>query len=375
MMSTHSHDSKNSASGIWDLSLGAAVSGFIIVLLFALAVIFSSSAQACTRVTYIGPDQRVLSGRSWDWPNDGETDLWAYPAGLARSGNGDDVNSVRWVSRYGSVTASAFNVGTADGINTAGLSVNVLYLSGSDYGQPDPNKKSLTLFSWAQFLLDNYATVKEAVADFGSGKYNVLAVPDIDGQKMHLHVSITDAAGDNAVFEYLDGKLTVHHGKQYNVMTNEPSFDQQLAINEYWKRTDGKFLPGTEDPADRFVRASYYLDNAYKTADVQMAVATVFSIIRNASVPFLNVSSERPNLSPTYWRTVGDLTGKVYYFEETNRPNVFWVDLSKLDLKAGASVKKLPLAGGEIYAGETSDRFVDAKPFVLGDLSAKKTHK
>lgn len=374
-MSTDSHDSKNSASGIWDLSLGAAVSGFIIVLLFALAVIFSSSAQACTRVTYIGPDQRVLSGRSWDWPNDGETDLWAYPAGLTRSGNGEAADSLRWVSKYGSVSASAFNVGTADGINTAGLSVNLLYLSGSDYGRPDPGKKSLTLLSWAQFMLDNYATVNEAVADFGSGKYNVLAVPDLDGEKMHLHMSITDAAGDNAVFEYLDGKLVVHHGKQYNVMTNEPAFDQQLAINEYWKRTGGKFLPGTGDPADRFVRASYYLDNAYKTADTQMAVATVFSIIRNASVPFLSAGPERPNLAPTYWRTVGDLTHKVYYFEEANRPNVFWVDLASLDLKAGASVKKLPLAGGEIYAGEASDRFVDAKPFVLGDLSAKKTSK
>ena len=58
-------------------------------------------------------------------------------------------------------------------------------------------------------------------------------------------------------------------------------------------------------------------------------VATVFSIIRNASVPFLNVSQKRPNLAPTYWRSVGDLTNRIYYFEEANRPNVFWVDLKK----------------------------------------------
>jgi len=345
------------------------------MLLAASGIFLSFSAEACTRFTYVGLDNNVITGRSWDWPNDGYATLWAYPAGLSRSACVNDKNSVAWVSKYGSVTTSAFNVGTADGINTEGLSVNILYLAGSDYGKPDPGKKNLTLFSWAQFMLDNYATVKEAVEDFGSGKYNMLGVPDMDGEKMHLHLCITDVGGDNAVFEYIDGKLVVHHGKQYNVMTNEPSFDQQLALNAYWQRMDGKFLPGTEDPADRFVRTSYYLDNALKTKDYQQMVATVFSIIRNASVPFLNVSQKRPNLAPTYWRSVGDLTNRIYYFEEANRPNVFWVDLKKLDLKNGAPVKKLPLVNGEIYSGEVSAHFVAEKPFILGDLSVKKTQK
>ncbi len=344
-------------------------------LLIASGFLASFSAEACTRFTYVGLNNHVVTGRSWDWPNDGYATLWAYPAGLSRSGNGDDKNSVRWVSKYGSVTVSAFNIATADGINTEGLSVNLLYLAGSDYGKPDPGKKNLSLFSWAQFMLDNYATVKEAVEDFGSGKYNMLGVPDLDGEKMHLHLCITDSGGDNAVFEYIDGKLVVHRGKQYNVMTNEPSFDQQLALNAYWQRLDGKFLPGTEEPADRFVRTSYYLDNALKTADYQQMIATVFSIIRNASVPFMNGNPKRPNLAPTYWRSVGDLTNKIFYFESANRPNIFWVDLKKLDLKQGAPVQKLPLANGETYAGEANAHFVAAEPFILGDLSGVKSRK
>ena len=45
-------------------------------------------------------------------------------------------------------------------------------------------------------------------------------------------------------------------------MTNEPPFDQQLALNTYWQKMDGKFLPGTEELDDRFVRTSYYLAHA-----------------------------------------------------------------------------------------------------------------
>ena len=39
---------------------------------------------------------------------------------------------------------------------------------------------------------------------------------------------IEDSTGDAAVFEYINGKLQVHHGRQYIVMTNHPSFDKQI---------------------------------------------------------------------------------------------------------------------------------------------------
>lgn len=349
--------------------IAARMAGFVAVA----GALAGPVADACTRFTYIGAENNVITGRSWDWPNDGHADLWAYPAGISRSGNGNDKNSLHWVSKYGSVTTSAFNIATADGINTAGLSVNILYLSGSGYAKPVSGKKNLTLLSWGQFMLDNYATVNDAVKDFGSGKYNMLAVPDVDGKKMDLHMAISDASGDNAIFEYINGKLVVHHGSQYNVMTNEPSFDQQLSLNTYWQRQEGNFLPGTEDPSDRFVRASYYLSNALRSTDYQQEIATVFSIIRNVSVPFEKAKdASRPNLYPTYWRSVADLKRKIYYFEETNHPNVFWVELDKLDFKPGAAIKKLALANGEIYSGETSKYFIAAQAFTTPQITPDK---
>lgn len=348
-------------------------SNILASLLLGISVLSIPLAEACSRFTYTGPENTVVTGRSMDWADNLHSDLWAFPAGISRSGNGADKNSVHWVSKYGSVITSAYNVAASDGINTAGLDANLLYLSGSDYGTPKAGKKNLSMFNWVQYVLDNYATVNEVVKDFGSGKFNLLVPAEVNGHKMDLHLSITDASGDNAIFEYINGKLVIHHAKEYTVMTNEPAYDQQLALTGYWKNTDGKFLPGTENPVDRFVRASYYLSKAPQTADPKQTAAIVFSIIRNVSVPFeAPANSKSPNLYPTLWRTVADLKNKVYYFEETDEPNVLWVEMDKLNLKAGAPIKKLPLANGEIYAGEVSQSFVAATPFATPQVALPK---
>ena len=71
----------------------------------------------------------------------------------------------------------------------------------------------------------------------------------------------------------------------------------------------------------------------------------------------------RPNLASTIWLSVADLKHAIYYFENTDRPNIFWVDVSKLQLEAGMAVKKLNLTHNEIYAGDVSQQFVASAPF------------
>lgn len=330
----------------------------ICTLILALPII----SDACSRFTYTGPNHTVVTGRSMDWVEDVRTDLWAFPVGIENVGSSEP-NSVKWTSKYGSVIASGYDKGTTDGINTQGLNANLLYLASSDYGSSQANRKNISIYVWAQYVLDNYATVNEAVQDFGQDKFNMLAPALPNGYKATVHLAITDPSGDNAIFEYVGGKLVVHHSKSYKVMTNEPIYDKQLALNDYWQNLKGVFLPGTGEPEDRFVRANFYLNTSLQTDDTQKAIATAFSIIRNVSVPMQQNASDRPNVAATVWRSVADLKDKVYYFENTDRPNVFWVDLSKLDLGKGAPIKKLPLKNGEIYAGEVSDKFVKSPSF------------
>jgi penicillin V acylase-like amidase (Ntn superfamily) len=317
--------------------------------------------MACSRLTYTGPDNTVITGRSMDWSEDIKTDLWAFPAGMQRKGDASS-HAVQWTSKYGTVVASGYNLGTADGINTQGLTANLLYLSSADYGKPQPDHKDLSVLHWAQYVLDNYATVKEVVEGLRAAQFNMISPVLPNGASASLHLAVTDASGDNAIFEHINGKLVIHHGKEYKVMTNEPTYDKQLALTDYWKRLNGQFLPGTSEPDDRFVRASYYLGIVPETSDEQQAVATVFSIIRNVSAPIGQNQPGKPNVSSTLWRCVADLRHGIYFFESTNRPNVFWVDLHHLDLKQKGRAMRLPLAENQIYAGEVSKSFVIENP-------------
>lgn len=320
------------------------------------------SAHACSRFTYTSPSNTVITGRSMDWMEDPKTDLWAFPAGISKVG-GSAKHSATWKSKYGSVIASVYNLAAADGLNTQGLNANLLYLSTSNYGNGDPKHFNISVYNWVQFVLDNYATVDEVVKGLNQQQFTMLAPPLPNGIIPTVHLAVTDSSGDNAIFEYVDGQLVTHHGKQYVVMTNEPIYNKQLTLNDYWKRLKGEFLPGTGEPDDRFVRASYYVDSAPQSTSMQKSVAIVFSIIRNLSVPIMAKTIDRPNVAATIWRSVSDLKNKMYFFDSTDRPNVFWVDLNKLDLKEGAPIKKLPMTGDQIYSGEVSQSFIENQSF------------
>lgn len=147
-------------------------------------------------------------------------------------------------------------------------------------------------------------------------------------------------------------------------MTNSPPFDQQLAINTYWNTVGGlKMLPGTHRAADRFARASWNLGAAGKAEDPRIAVATVFSVIRNISVPLGISDPDQPNIASTLWRTVADTQARRYFFESAYSPSIFWVDLEQLKLEAGSPPTKLDLTGHPTLAGEVSDKFVPAEAF------------
>lgn len=323
-----------------------------------------NTTEACTRVVYQGKDNTVLTARSMDWKEDTRSNLWIFPRGMKRNGE-IGKNPLEWTSKYGSVVASAYDICSTDGMNEKGLVANLLWLAESEYPQWDGKKPGLSIAAWVQYILDNFATVDEAVSYVAKGTFEVVSDMMPDGTRMAtLHLSISDADGDNAIFEYIGGELKIHHDKSYQVMTNSPVFDQQLALNDYWKNIGGTtFLPGTNRAADRFVRASFYINAIPKVADTRTAVASVFSVIRNTSVPLGITTPNEPNISSTRWRTVSDQKNKVYFFESTIQPNVFWVNLQDVDFSEKAPVKMLDLVSGKTYAGNTAEQFVEAKPF------------
>lgn len=335
--------------------------GLALTLSLAAAV---PIASACTRIFLNEADGPYVVARSMDWATTTQPVLTALPRGMARDGSmaGPHAvfssNPMKWTSKYGSVVTTIYGVGTADGINEKGLAAHMLYFPPVDFGARDEARPGIQSALWAQYVLDNSATVAEAIKDVEKVQI-ILVEVDVGGQKQRgtVHLAIEDATGDSAVLEYIDGKLVVYHGRQYKVMTNAPAYDAQLkmlAERDFANPTMETDVPGNVNPRDRFQRASYYLSTLTKPATERAAIAGMFTLIRSVSIPF--GAPVNGSTFDTEYRVVSDLSNKRYYFELTTGPNVIWVDVDKLNLVQGAPAMTLDPRDVNL-TGNVTDKF------------------
>lgn len=341
--------------------------------LLTILPLLLSSSWACSRVTYNSTgtdDNRITTGRSMDWFMTTNASIWIFPAGMSRDGAAGQ-NSVNWTSKYGSVITAMYEAATVDGINSQGLVGSFLYLSNSNYGKRDLSIPAISVGAWLQYFFDNYATVDEAAKDLysadGKEKLQVVTAELIPGEPSLGHLMLSDPSGDNLILEFLDGVLTVHHGRQYSVMTNNPSYQQQLAIMEYWLPIGNQSLPGTRRPADRFARLSYYNNVTSPSSSAEESVAIAASMIRAVSVPLTPsppVGTGAPDVASTLWRTYADTRALRYYWESAIYPMFLWTDLADFDLSNKGQVLLLDLqVPSSMRVGDMKGKFVPSPPF------------
>ena len=343
---------------------------FVLAITALMIFLQTNRVFSCTRVVYHGKNGTIITARSMDWKEDIKSNLWLFPRGMERNGEVGP-NSLKWKSKYGSIIVSAYDDCSSDGMNEKGLVANLLWLAESEYPKYDGKQQEISIALWVQYVLDNFKSVNEVVDELSKENFVVVSsgVPGTNIELATLHLSVSDTSGDNAIFEYIKGKLVIHHDMSYQVMTNSPIYEKQLALNEYWKEIGGTtMLPGTNRAADRFARASFYVNAIPNTDDTRIAVASMFSVIRNCSVPFGITTPDQPNISSTRWRTVSDHKNKVYYFESVLTPNVFWIDLKGVDFSEKATTRKLTIVNGEIYSGNAVKDFKIAAPFKFQGL-------
>lgn len=317
-----------------------------IIAATALGAATFAPADACTRILWNEAGKPVVVGRTMDWPESTEPVLTVLPRGLEHDGgllHTDRVvaeNPARWTSKYGSVVTTIYGLGAADGFNEAGLGAHMLYLNATDFGPRDPALAGVQAGLWAQYLLDNAASVAEALELM---KTIQPVMVDARGSKATVHMALEDASGDSAIIEFIDGKPVVHHGREFTVMTNDPSYDQQLALlaeHDFSNPSSTTPLPGNVAPTDRFVRASYFAALLPEPTSQREAIAGILAIARNVSVPF-GAPYKGFGIYNTEYRTAMDLTNQLYFFELTTSPNVVWVDLGAFDLAPGSPVMTL----------------------------------
>jgi len=318
---------------------------FIGLIALALGASAAPLADACTRILWNDNKLAVVAGRTMDFPVSTEPVLTVLPRGIEHDGGMfagkriESANPARWTSKYGSIVTSVFGAGTADGVNEKGVAMHLLYFIPTDFGPRDPTKAGVHAALWGQYVLDSAASVEEAIALTESIQPIMV---DHQGIKATVHLAIEDATGDSAIVEYVPGgKKSVYHSREYRIMTNDPSYDQQLAYRanfNFDNATRQTPIPGNTDAKDRFIRADYYRQWLPEPKNTREAIASILAIARNVSVPFGAPNRAPGSLYNTEYRTAIDLTNRRYYFELTTSPNVIWMDLSKFDLTKDSPV-------------------------------------
>ena len=348
--------------------------------LWGCLLIQANTGFACTRILWNTNKQATVVARSMDWNHPFGERLVIYPRGTRMLGMPGE-NPATWVSKYGSAGVVHYELnqsiqkslkdsgdpteqggplvnGVCEGINEKGLAAHTLYLGASNYGARDPQKPGVFISEAVRYVLDNFETVKDALAGLQaiqivSAKFGDTEYP--------MHLALEDPTGDSAIIEIVDGNVVIHHGREYTVMTNDPPYPVHLANLKRYKIFGGSIeeLPGGNESKHRFVRATEFLRTLPEPKDQPEAVACLLSVIRNVSVPYGAVYHSLPGAPtyPTWWTSVTDLTNRIYYFNDTHSLNFIWVDLKALDFSAGRPLKILD-PGRTGITGDVTEKFL-----------------
>lgn len=257
-------------------------------------------------------------------------------------------NRLKWTSQYGSVGIVSFFGGMTDGMNEHGLSAHLLVLETSITEAPD-GRAVLPDGLWAQYVLDNFKTVDEAVAahrDPNSFRIVPSWSADVGMCKaLGVHLAVQDASGNSAIFEHVNGQLVIHQGEQYRVMTNDPPLDVMLNRWKVYASSPSleQILPGGVNPEERFIRLMTYHQRLPEPDTYQEAVGGAMSLLRIAQVPFREPKQGEGlwGAVQTNWIAASDMSNKIYYANSATVPSLFWLDLNKVNFSPKQSLRFL----------------------------------
>lgn len=183
---------------------------FLIRSLTILFVSLSLVSHACTAFMY-KVNGKIYTGRNYDW-SIGDHLVVVNPKGKAKFSMENKGKDLKWVSSYGSITFNQFGVELPNGgMNEAGLVMAVLWLNNSKYELKD-NRKELNELQFIQYQLDNSSSVSEVI--------NSLQKVRVTGERADIHYFISDAKGNAAVIEFVNGKAIVNKGINCFGITN-----------------------------------------------------------------------------------------------------------------------------------------------------------
>ncbi len=291
-------------------------------------LILPSLATPCTTAGYTRGGKDYFA-QNYDWMVP-DALVVVNRRGVAKMGL-DVKNPARWVSKYGSVTFDQYGIDLPiGGMNEAGLAYGIMWLEGTQY-EPVDERPELSVLQWAQYQLDTCASVaeiRERLRDVRVGGGRATA-------PVHYHFS--DANGESAIVEFLDGKLIFHSGGELpaRVLSNNPYEACATRMQEFAPFGGTATVPDDIGSISRFLRAASALEDKGSKAD---GVAEGFGILDSVRQDGL-----------TKWSIVYENDARRVSFRTEAAPEVRTLDFAGLDFSCEKPMQILdmnaPFAG------------------------------
>jgi hypothetical protein len=252
-------------------------------------------------------------------------------------------STLNWISRYGSVTFSTFGRDMPDGgFNEVGLYIWEMS-DETEYPKNDALPK-LVQMNWMQYVLDNFATLDEAVASASE--------IEIGGWGWHYFVS--DGQGRCASIEFIHGAVVVHRGETMPVpgLFNEP-YARELEVSREFRGFGGFYEPDLDDRrVPRFVKTAVMIRD-YEPSRNAVAYGRMM------------LDRLRVNESPK-WSVLVDARRRIVHFKTSRNPAWKHFSLAGCDFSNATPVSVLNM--DQKQGGDVARRFHPATDREIGEF-------
>lgn len=341
-----------------------------------LLILSVSPVLACTSITLIGDDNKVVAGRTMDWELNWDWKLIYMPKGTEHTLSAPkhlNLNKNSYNSKFSVLGTGLIiddNVVMMGGQNNKGLNLTLNYLANSKYQTVSKNdKKYASILEVMTLILSQCANVNQAEQMLKEYKVWGDNSTMVNGIFPAVHFLISDKSGNAVVVEYINHKVNFHSvTSDIKVLTNSPTYDQQEAnLKDFIENNNSNKtlkngidniltkLPGDYSSKSRFIKtyilASYNHKDKLKNEDL---VTRAAHILDNVDIPkgtYGKASDE--NFHHSAYTTIRDLNNNKLYIRTYNHPEQpININLNKLD-NAGTSafiksLSKLPYPKSDI---------------------------
>lgn len=266
------------------------------LVLFIPLFLVGQAADGCTTFVLKDEDKLVVA-HNYDWRIDFGLVI-VNKRGMVKSAlMAPSQEPATWTSKYGSITFNQYGRELPQaGMNETGLVVTQMELGKAKFPLPD-ERPVVGSPQWLQYQLDNCRSVSEVTATASEIRINENESP--------VHYFVTDASGNVATIEFLEGKMVIHEADNMPIMalTNDTYADSIRHAKQF---EGNKPVENITSSLDRFVQAGDrikrykemknidVMDYAFETLQIVRQPITMWSIVfdvKNRSIRFRTMKS------------------------------------------------------------------------------------